>query len=208
MHLILDGVPNHTSSDSPFFDKYARHDTEGACESEAQPLPKLVLLRPGAPAGTGACAGDVNYRGWFNVATLPQLDTANEAVIDNWLGEEGIALKWLQTPGVDGWRIDVVPDVVRSTRSSSSRCARRSRRRNPTRCSSPKRGRKISRGCACWATSSTTMNYRFRLAVLGFLRDSAFDDNDGSVPPLTATSSRLRCAVWRKITRRRPLPRP
>jgi glycosidase len=116
MNLILDGVPNHSSSDSPFFDKYARHDTEGACEAEASPYRSWYFFDPARPAGTGACAGDVNYRGWFNVATLPQLDTANAAVIDNWLGEEGIALKWLNTPGVAGWRIDVVPDVVASTR--------------------------------------------------------------------------------------------
>jgi glycosidase len=188
MNLILDGVPNHSSSDSPFFDKYARHDTEGACENEASPYRSWYFFDPARPVGTGACAGDVNYRGWFNVATLPQLDTANAEVIDNWLGEEGIALKWLNTPGVAGWRIDVVPDVVNI---------------NPTFFEQMRQAVKMAHPDALLISETwpedqarlrvlgdefdSTMNYRFRLAVLGFLRDSAFDDNDGSVPPLTAT---------------------
>ena len=48
MHLMLDGVPNHSSSDSRFFDRYSRHDELGACESEESPYRELVLLRSGA----------------------------------------------------------------------------------------------------------------------------------------------------------------
>src|SRR5207244_3860540 len=33
MHIILDGVFNHMSSDSPFFDRYHHSATVGACES-------------------------------------------------------------------------------------------------------------------------------------------------------------------------------
>jgi glycosidase/fibronectin type 3 domain-containing protein len=188
MNLILDGVPNHSSSDSPFFDKYARHDTEGACESEASPYRSWYFFDPARPAGTGACAGDVNYRGWFNVATLPQLDTANEAVIDNWLGEEGIALKWLETPGVTGWRIDVVPDVVSINPQFFELMRQAVKAAQPDALLiSETWPEDQARLRVLGDEFDSTMNYRFRLAVLGFLRDSAFDDNDGSVLPLTAT---------------------
>ena len=37
IHLILDGVFNHTSSDSLYFDRYRRYATVGACESPSSP---------------------------------------------------------------------------------------------------------------------------------------------------------------------------
>ncbi len=188
MNLILDGVPNHSSSDSPFFDKYSRHDIEGACESEESPYRSWYFFDPARPAGTGACAGDVNYRGWFNVATLPQLDTANEEVIDNWLGEEGIALQWLETPGVGGWRIDVVPDVVNINPHFFELMRQAVKAAHPDALLiSETWPEDQARLRVLGDEFDSTMNYRFRLAVLGFLRDSAFDDNDGSVLPLTAT---------------------
>lgn len=188
MNLILDGVPNHSSSDSPFFDKYARHDSEGACESEESPYRTWYFFDPARPAGTGACAGDVNYRGWFNVATLPQLDTGNEAVIDNWLGEDGIALKWLGTPGVAGWRIDVAPDVVNINPHFFELMRQTVKATHPDALLiSETWPEDQARLRVLGDEFDSTMNYRFRLAVLGFLRDSAFDDNDGSVSPLTAT---------------------
>ncbi|MBE2241085.1 MAG: alpha amylase N-terminal ig-like domain-containing protein, partial [Caldilineaceae bacterium] len=188
MNLILDGVPNHSSSDSPFFDKYARHDTVGACESEESAYRDWYFLDPARPVGSGACAGDVNYRGWFNVATLPQLDTANEEVIDNWLGEEGIALKWLDAPGVDGWRIDVVPDVVAINPHFFELMRQAVKSQHPDALLiSETWPEDQARLRVLGDEFDSTMNYRFRLAVLGFLRDSNFEDNDGGVPALRAT---------------------
>ena len=42
MRLILDGVFNHASSDSLYFDRYHRYPTDGACESLTSRLPDLV----------------------------------------------------------------------------------------------------------------------------------------------------------------------
>ncbi|MCB9121968.1 MAG: Ig-like domain-containing protein [Caldilineaceae bacterium] len=177
-----------SSSDSPFFDKYARHETLGACESEESPYRSWYFFDPARPAGTGACAGDVNYRGWFNVGTLPQLDTANEEVIDNWLGEEGIALKWLDVPGVDGWRIDVVPDVVNINPDFFELMRQAVKAQHPDALLiSETWPEDQARLRVLGDEFDSTMNYRFRLAVLGFLRDGNFDDNDGGVPALTAT---------------------
>jgi len=188
MTLILDGVPNHSSSDSPFFDRFDRHETVGACESEAGPYRGWYFFDPARPAGTGACAGDVNFRGWFNVATLPQLDTANEEVIDNWLGEEGIALTWLDLPGVDGWRIDVVPDVVNINPHFFELMRTAVKAAHPDALLISETWREDEARLRVLGDEfDTTMNYRFRSAVLGFLRDGNFEDNDGGVPALSAT---------------------
>ncbi|GIK73068.1 MAG: alpha-amylase [Chloroflexota bacterium] len=188
MTLILDGVPNHSSSDSPFFDRFSRHETVGACESEQSLYRSWYFFDPARPAGTGACAGDINFRGWFNVATLPQLDTANEEVIDNWLGVEGIALQWLDLPGVEGWRIDVVPDVVNINPHFFELMRNAVKAAHPDALLISETWREDEARLRVLGDEfDSTMNYRFRSAVLGFLRDSNFEDNDGGVSALTAT---------------------
>lgn len=187
MTLILDGVPNHSSSDSPFFDRYSRHETLGACESEESPYRAWYFFDPARPPGTGVCAGDATYRGWFSLSTLPQLDTANEAVIDNWLGEEGIALRWLDLEGVDGWRIDVVPDVVNINPDFFKRMRAAVKAAYPDALLISETWREDeARFRVLGDEFDSTMNYRFRQAVLGFLRDDDFEDNDGRIPALTA----------------------
>ncbi|MCS6826261.1 MAG: alpha amylase N-terminal ig-like domain-containing protein, partial [Caldilinea sp.] len=187
MTLILDGVPNHSSSDSPFFDRYSRHETLGACESEESPYRAWYFFDPARPPGTGVCAGDATYRGWFSLSTLPQLNTANEAVIDNWLGEEGIALRWLGLEGVDGWRIDVVPDVVNVNPDFFKRMRAAVKAAHPDALLISETWREDeARFRVLGDEFDSTMNYRFRQAVLGFLRDDDFEDNDGRIPALTA----------------------
>ena len=189
MHLILDAVPNHTSSDSPLFDRYERWPQEGACEAADSPWRPYYMIEPAQPAGSGVCAGDANYRGFAGISTLPQANTADESVIENWLGEEGIANFWLDKPGVDGYRVDTVPDVVAV---------------NPTFFEPFRDVVKAVHPDALLITESwpeeavrervlgdefdTTMNYRFAFSVLGFLRDSTFTETtDPQIQPFTAT---------------------
>jgi hypothetical protein len=56
MHLILDGVFNHTSSDSLYFDRYSRYDALGACESPDSPYREWYTFHD-VPAGSGPCVG-------------------------------------------------------------------------------------------------------------------------------------------------------
>ena len=189
MHLILDAVPNHSSSDSPMFDRYDRWPEVGACEAVDSPWRDFYMIEPAQPAGSGVCAGDANYRGFAGISTLPQANTADEAVIDNWLGENGIANFWLDKPGVDGWRVDTVPDVVAV---------------NPTFFEPFRSVVKAAHPDALLITESwpedavrervlgdefdTTMNYRFAFSVLGFLRDTTFSETtDPYVQPFSAS---------------------
>ncbi|MBX2997727.1 MAG: pullulanase-type alpha-1,6-glucosidase [Caldilineaceae bacterium] len=186
MKLILDGVPNHLSSDAFIFDRYRRHATEGACESADSPFREWFFFHAAQPEGSGPCAADTDYEQWAGVYTLPQLDNTNEEVIDNWLGEDGVAVRWLRIPGVEGWRIDVVPDVA-ALNPDFFRFFR-----NLVKAEYPDAilysetwWEPEVRGRVLGDEFDSTMNYRFRNAVLGFLRDGDWEDGDGMIPALT-----------------------
>lgn len=190
MHLILDGVPNHTSSNSPYFDLYGNWETEGACESVKSPYRGRYIFTDATNPASAPCDGGQGYRAFAGVTTLPQQDTTAESVLDDWLDPDtGVASFWLNIPGVDGWRIDTVVDVasVNSTFFQPFRTV--------TKAANPD-ALLISE---TWKESDvfphvlgnefdSTMNYRFANAVLGFLRDTPFTDtNDGDIYPLTAS---------------------
>ncbi|MEA2000811.1 MAG: alpha-amylase family glycosyl hydrolase, partial [Actinomycetota bacterium] len=78
INVILDGVFNHTSSDSIYFDRYSRYDEVGACESLDSPTRDWYFFAEGG----GPCAGDTDYTAWFGFDSLPKLDSSNQAVRD------------------------------------------------------------------------------------------------------------------------------
>jgi hypothetical protein len=112
MRLILDGVFNHSSSDSLYFDRYGRHETLGACESHESPYRDWYFFHPVTP-GTGACVGAdgtpaaANYESWFGFDSLPKLNSANEEVRKFFYagGVAAVGPYWLSW--ADGWRLDV-----------------------------------------------------------------------------------------------------
>ena len=61
--VILDGVFNHVSSDSPWFDRYGRYAEVGACESADSPVSGVVHV-PGTRPGRAVamCALDARWR--------------------------------------------------------------------------------------------------------------------------------------------------
>ncbi|ABX06967.1 MAG TPA: hypothetical protein DEF47_22825 [Herpetosiphon sp.] len=189
MTVVLDGVPNHVSSDSPFFDRFGRHAEVGACESTSSPYRTWFFFEPAAEPGTGVCAGDTNYRGWFGVATLPQINTNHPEVMAYWFGTAGgnpnlptnTASYWVDgTNKADGWRIDVVPDVIGVNPTFFETWRDVMKAANPdavlyseTWSEGDVRDRVLG------DEFDSTMNYRYRRAVLGFLRDTRWVDNDG-----------------------------
>ena len=79
MRIVLDGVFNHMSSDSPIFDRYHHYSTVGACESLASPYRNWFYFRDVTP-GTGSCVGSsgqansANYDGWFGFDSIPVIN--------------------------------------------------------------------------------------------------------------------------------------
>ena len=180
IRVILDGVYNHMSSDSPLFDRYHHYATVGACESTSSAYRSWFTFHDVA-AGTGTCAGSAGplsatYDGWFGFDSIPVLTKSQAAVQAYFLtAPDSIAKRWLQA-GASGWRLDVSGDasfpngywesfrtVVKAT--------------NPQALTISETWQKDStllrmvRGDRL----DTTMNYRFRDAVLALLAPQAFD---------------------------------
>jgi len=75
----LDGVFNHTGSDSVYFDRYNRwdvngnpvtgNDGSGACESASSPYAAFYVFTP--LAGGPCRGGTATYDSWWGYDTLP-----------------------------------------------------------------------------------------------------------------------------------------
>jgi glycosidase len=206
LKVILGGVPDHVSSDSPFFDRFGRHPEVGACESLSSPYRSWFFFEPAAPAGTGACAGDTQYRGWRGVATLPQINTAHPAVLAYWFGTPGgnpnlpsaTAGYWIEQ-GADGWGIDRAPDIIDLSPTFFETWRATIKAANPD----------AALYAGTWAEAGArdrrlgdefdgTLNYRYRKAVLGLLRATPWTDNDGVIAPLAPSQFASAFAAMRE----------
>ena len=116
IRIILDGVFNHMSSDSPFFDRYHHYATVGACESTSSPYRSWFTFHDVAP-GTGTCAGQRGRR-TRPPTTAGSASTASRCSTRVEPGRPGstsspaptaIAKHWLNA-GARGWRLDVMGD--------------------------------------------------------------------------------------------------
>ena len=177
IHLILDGVFNHTSSDSLYFDRYHRYPTVGACEAPSSPYRSWYLISGNAvPCETYATFGGFD--------TLPQLDHAAQQVREFiYRGPASVVCHW-DNAGADGWRLDAAQEIAhdwwRDFRSSVKSYAP----------DGPLVG-EITAGPAD-ATPyllgnelDGVMNYRFRVAANGFARATNYSDANGDIPALT-----------------------
>ncbi|HET9908725.1 MAG TPA: alpha-amylase family glycosyl hydrolase [Anaerolineales bacterium] len=181
IRIVLDGVFNHMSSDSPFFDRYHHYPTVGACESVTSEYRSWFNFTD-VPAGTGTCVGSdgtanaANYEGWFGFDSIPVLNKTEEEVQAYFLDNpNSIARYWLQQ-GAGGWRMDVSGDpsfpegywenfrsVTKSTKSDALLISETWQKDSTLL--------RMLRGDRL----DTTMNYRLRDAVIGLLAPGNFD---------------------------------
>jgi len=132
--IVLDGVFNHTSSDSVYFDRYKRYDDTkfgvGACESNTAPRAKWYPFFPHTGAGAAMCSNNRDYPKWFGIFdSLPVLNTASNVIKNfiygtgfnhSWsIGKKPIGPYWVQQ-GIDGWRLDVAPEVDHGMQSEKT----------------------------------------------------------------------------------------
>ncbi len=135
--IILDGVFNHVSSDSKYFDRYDRYnaqgnltspngrganDDSGACESGTSAFYSWfyfpAVSKPGQDGDTpvlcpnGPNRAGQSYEAWFGYSSLPKL-RANAPAVRNLIwakGDQSVGPYWVKQ-GADGWRFDVGADV-------------------------------------------------------------------------------------------------
>ena len=182
MRLILDGVFNHASSDSLYFDRYHRYPTDGACESLTSTWRTWFHFNDNNVPCTSA-----DYPGWFGFDSLPQFDHSVPAVKDFFYsGPANVMQNWYGL-GASGWRFDVAPDPNfphawwKDTRTFAK----------GYKSDGPLIG-EIWPNASQWLAGDqldSTMNYRFRKNIIGFARNAEWhdDNNNGTnnIPGLT-----------------------
>ena len=99
--VILDGVFNHTGSDSKYFNKSGRYPGSGACQSVDSPYYSWYRFTQYPDS----------YESWWGIATLPQVDEDNPSYREYMLsGPNAIVKRWLRA-GAAGWRLDVADEL-------------------------------------------------------------------------------------------------
>ncbi len=169
MRLILDGVFNHSSSDSVYLDRYHRYASDGGCESTASPFRGWYnFFNSNAPC-TGA-----DYESWFGFDSLAVFNESG-AVRDFFYRAptDNVTKHWYER-GAAGWRFDVATDFSHNWWHEYRPYAKSYKADGPL-------------VGEIWEDASqflagdqldSVMNYRFRKNVLGFARGANWSDND------------------------------
>lgn len=186
IRVILDGVFNHVSSDSPWFDRAGRYETVGACESADSPYRDWFTFRAPGPGQPSPCApsepegDDTYYESWAGFDTIPALRETPE-VVELVAGEDGVVRHWIGR-GIDGWRLDVAnelsPAFLRAIRQAA-------RAEDPDALIIAEEWHD-STAWLLGDQADSTMDYRFRRAAIGFVNGET-PDLDGAITPLTAS---------------------
>jgi glycosidase len=94
MKLVLDGVFNHMGRTADWFQQ--------GLTDPASPYRSFFYFGDEYPAG---------YRAWCNVLNLPELNLENPAVRARIYGDADSVVQSFLRDGVDGWRLDVAPEL-------------------------------------------------------------------------------------------------
>ncbi len=101
IRIILDGVFNHTGSDSMYFNKNGTYDSLGAFESQDSPYYSWFKFSNWPH----------EYESWWGMKTLPHVKEESKELREYLLsGNNAIIKKWLKL-GASGWRLDVVDEL-------------------------------------------------------------------------------------------------
>ena len=103
IEIVLDGVFNHTGSDSLYFNKESRFDEVGAYNSRSSKYFDWFKFS----------LWPDKYECWWGVPTLPAVNNECESFCDFIAGNDGVIEKWMRY-GIKGFRLDVVDELSNS----------------------------------------------------------------------------------------------
>jgi cyclomaltodextrinase / maltogenic alpha-amylase / neopullulanase len=101
IHVVLDGVFNHTGDDSIYFNRRGRYSELGAYQSKDSKYYHWYRFNQFPN----------DYLSWWGFDTLPSTNQLNEEYLQYITGEQGVLDKWL-TLGAKGFRLDVVDELT------------------------------------------------------------------------------------------------
>ena len=113
MTVIIDGVFNHTGSDSVYFNKNGRYRTVGAYQSPNSKYYSWYTFNKYPD----------EYSCWWGIKTLPQTEE-NSGFFDYIAGRNGIIEKYMAM-GIGGYRLDVVDELTNNFLHAICQAARR-----------------------------------------------------------------------------------
>ena len=172
VRLVFDGVFNHSSSDSRYFDRYHRYAAAGACESLASAFRSWYEFNT-----TNVPCGGADYPSWFGFDSLPLFLDGSPAVRDFFFRTPGtnVTQYWFDR-GASGWRFDVATDLSHNWWHEYRPLAK------SYKADGALIGENFPDASPYLAGDQldSVMNYRFRKNVLGFARGANWSDNDNN----------------------------
>lgn len=101
MRVMLDGVFNHTGSQSRYFNEDGFYPTLGAAQSKDSPYYHWFSFKHWPD----------DYESWWGINTLPSVQENHPDYVDYIIeNEDSIVRHWLRC-GISGWRLDVADEL-------------------------------------------------------------------------------------------------
>ena len=111
--IILDGVFNHTGSDSVYFNKNASYPCIGAVQSEESQYASWYTFKKYPDS----------YESWWGIETLPRVRSDEPTYRHFLFGKNGVVRHYTRL-GIAGWRLDVADELSDDFLSELSRTVR------------------------------------------------------------------------------------
>lgn len=101
IRVILDGVFNHTGSQSLYFNQDGFYPTLGAAQSQDSPYADWFSFHP----------WPTDYDAWWGIRTLPAVREESPSYVDYIIeAPDSVIRRWLSA-GAGGWRLDVADEL-------------------------------------------------------------------------------------------------
>ncbi len=114
IHIILDGVFNHTGADSLYFNKFGRYDSVGAYHSEHSPYADWFTFEHSRD----------KYKCWWGIDILPTVNKESKSFREYIFGESGVVPHYIKE-GISGWRLDVADELPDEFLENITKAAKR-----------------------------------------------------------------------------------
>ena len=169
MGVLLDGVFNHTGSDSVYFNQMGRFPVVGACQGPTSPYYRWYNFR----------RFPNDYECWWNIPILPRIDPDEPSCRDFFAGKDGVIAHYAAL-GIKGFRLDVADelsdDFIREIRERLSAIDKNDLLYGEVwEDASNKIAYDKRKRYYCGRELDGVMNYPFRTAIVEYLREGKTD---------------------------------